>query len=82
MHTIWNGTYTQSGMTVSIKNVSYNGNVAANGFVKEPGLGFQFGRTNSSPVPTKFTVNGHPCSLEVGTFGPMSVVTHPRTVAQ
>ena len=76
MHTIWNGTYTQSGMTVTIKNVNYNGNVAANGIVKEPGLGFQFARTNSSPVPISFTVNGHLCSLTVGTFGFISATTH------
>ena len=65
----WDITYTQSGTTATMSSVSYNSYVPVNGFVNKSSkgyFGFQFKRTNSSPVPTRFAVNGHVCSSYFG----------------
>jgi hypothetical protein len=57
---LWDGTETQSGANVTVKNLSYNGSVAAGGNVV--GIGFNStwnGTTNA--VPTSFAVNGVTC---------------------
>nr|BBH87660.1 glucanase [Thermosporothrix sp. COM3] len=54
----WNGDFSQSGQNVTVKNLSWNGNVAANGTVN-PGFNGTFGASN--PVPTEFAVNGNTC---------------------
>ncbi len=54
---LWEGTYTQTGKNVCVKNVGYNGNLPANGSVA-------FGLIASNPgaaVPTAFTLNGVSC---------------------
>ena len=55
----WNGTFTQSGQTVTVANMSWNGSVAANASVNP---GFNGAWTTSNPVPTSFTVNGNACN--------------------
>ncbi len=55
----WNATVTQSGSTVTAKNVGYNGSVASGGSAS-----FGFQGTNSgtnNPVPTTFALNGVTC---------------------
>jgi hypothetical protein len=52
------GSYTQSGATVSVTNASYNGAVAAGGTAS---FGFQGTWTSSDAAPTAFTVNGVAC---------------------
>jgi hypothetical protein len=56
--TSWSGTATQSGKNVSITNVSYNGQIPANGSTS---LGFQGTWANSDTSPTSFSVNGAAC---------------------
>lgn len=54
---LWEGTYTQTGKNVCVKNVGYNGNLPANGTVA-----FGFIATNpGAAVPTAYTLNGVAC---------------------
>src|SRR4051794_28595952 len=55
----WNATLTQSGTTVTAKNVSYNGSVPANGTAT---FGLNGSWTGSNPAPTGFAVNGVACT--------------------
>src|SRR5258707_828234 len=55
----WNGTFTQSGLNVTVANVSYNGSVGVNGTVMP---GFNGAWMSSNPIPTSFTVNGNACN--------------------
>jgi hypothetical protein len=55
----WNGTFTQSGLNVTVANASYNGSVAVNGTAMP---GFNGAWMSSNPIPTSFTVNGNPCN--------------------
>jgi len=57
---LWNGAETQSGANVTVKNLSYNGAIAAG--ATYTGVGFNGtwnGTTNA--VPTSFAVNGTTC---------------------
>ena len=59
---LWNGSYTQSGSSVTITNVSYNGTIAAGGTLSSsPGFNGAWNGTNAPP--TAFTLNGSPCSV-------------------
>lgn len=53
---LWEGTYTQTGKNVCVKNVGYNGNLATNGSVA-----FGLIATNPGTSPTEFTLNGAAC---------------------
>ncbi|MEU4745265.1 cellulase family glycosylhydrolase [Actinosynnema sp. NPDC023658] len=55
----WGATTTQSGTTLSATNVSYTGNIPANGSVS---FGFIGSWNGSNSVPTAFTLNGATCS--------------------
>ncbi|HET8841139.1 MAG TPA: cellulose binding domain-containing protein, partial [Ktedonobacteraceae bacterium] len=55
----WNGSYTQSGSTVSATNLSYNGTIAPGG---NTNFGFNGAWSGSNANPTVFTVNGVTCS--------------------
>ena len=56
---VWNGSYTQSGQAVSVKNLSYNGNIPAGG--SYGGMGFTANYSGTNGVPTSFSVNGVVC---------------------
>jgi alpha-D-xyloside xylohydrolase len=58
---LWNGTYTQSGTAVTIKNVSYNNIIPAKGSVS---LGFNITYSGTNATPTIFTLNGKACQLQ------------------
>ncbi|WP_069805275.1 pectate lyase family protein [Thermogemmatispora onikobensis] len=58
----WNGTFSQSGSTVTVTNASYNGSVAAGASVS-PAPGFNGTWTTANANPTSFSVNGVSCSL-------------------
>jgi alpha-L-fucosidase len=58
---MWNGTYTQSGTAVTVKNVSYNNIIPAKGSVS---LGFNITYSGTNAKPTSFTLNGIACQLE------------------
>lgn len=57
----WNGNFTQSGSTVTVTNLSYNGSIAPGASVSSaPGFNGTWNGTNA--VPTSFTLNGVTCS--------------------
>jgi hypothetical protein len=59
---LWNGSYTQSGGTVTVSNLSYNGTIPAGASLSsEPG--FNGAWSGSNPVPTAFTLNGQSCAV-------------------
>jgi hypothetical protein len=55
----WNATVTQSGATVSAKNMSYNATLAAGGNVS---FGFQGTWSGNDATPTAYTLNGAGCT--------------------
>lgn len=58
---LWNGTHTQSGTAVTVKNVSYNNLIPAKGNVS---FGFNISYSGSNARPAAFTLNGTVCPLE------------------
>jgi hypothetical protein len=57
---LWNGTETQSGANVTVKNLGYNGTIAAGATYTGAGFnGSWNGATNA--VPTSFAINGTTC---------------------
>jgi glucuronoarabinoxylan endo-1,4-beta-xylanase len=58
---LWNGTYTQSGTAVTVKNASYNSTIPAKGAVS---FGFNISYSGANAKPTGFTLNGTACQLE------------------
>lgn len=59
---LWNGSYTQSGSSVTITNLSYNSSIPAGGSVgAEPGFNGTWNGSNGAP--RAFTLNGNACSV-------------------
>lgn len=56
---LWNGSVTQSGAAVSVRNASWNGSLATNSTAS---FGFNGTSTGSNPAPTAFTLNGVACT--------------------
>jgi cellulose 1,4-beta-cellobiosidase len=75
---LWNGTYTQTGTAVSVTNMSYNGNVAANGGTTNFGFNINYSGTNTPP--TSFVLNGVTCGGGVTPGTPTRTVTVTPTV--
>ncbi|UFR01167.1 cellulose binding domain-containing protein [Streptomyces sp. Go40/10] len=72
----WNGTWSQSGQTVTAKNASYNGTIAAGAAVS---TGAQFTYSGTNTAPTSFAVNGTTCA---GAHQPpVTVLTSPSAGA-
>jgi hypothetical protein len=72
----WNGTWSQSGRNVTVKNASYNARIAAGAAVSAGG---QFTYSGSNAAPTDFAVNGTSC---VGAHQPpITVLTSPEAGA-
>ncbi|MEV8124293.1 glycoside hydrolase family 48 protein [Streptomyces sp. NPDC085944] len=72
----WNGTWSQSGQNVTVKNASYNARIAAGAAVSTGG---QFTYSGSNAAPTDFAVNGTSC---VGAHQPpITVLTSPEAGA-
>lgn len=59
---LWNGTYTQSGASVTVKNAAYNATIPANG--GSVTFGFNLNYSGTDAKPTGFTLNGIACQLE------------------
>ena len=53
----WNGTWTQSGKTVTVTNLSYNGSLAA-GASTSAGANFNYSGTNAAPTSVTCTPTG------------------------
>lgn len=56
---LWNGSYTQSGTTVTVTNASYNASLATGGTAS---FGFNGTWTSANPSPTSFVLNGTTCT--------------------
>jgi aryl-phospho-beta-D-glucosidase BglC (GH1 family) len=63
----WNGTFTQSGTTVTVTNMSWNGNLGTGATVNP---GFNGAWSGANPVPTSFTLNGVACNGTVTSPSP------------
>jgi endo-1,4-beta-xylanase len=59
---LWNGTYTQSGASVSVKDAGYNAYIGANG--GSTNFGFNISYSGSNAKPTSFTLNGSACAVQ------------------
>ncbi|GGT89884.1 glycoside hydrolase family 48 protein [Streptomyces violascens] len=72
----WNGTWSQSGQTLTVKNASYNGTIAAGAAVS---TGAQFTYSGTNAAPASFAVNGTTCA---GAHQPLvTVLTSPSAGA-
>jgi hypothetical protein len=72
----WNGTWSQSGQNISVKDAGYNGKIAA-GAAVSTGAQFSYSGTNAAPV--SFSVNGTACN---GAHQPpITVLTSPAAGA-
>ncbi|MET7479600.1 glycoside hydrolase family 48 protein [Streptomyces sp. NPDC005648] len=72
----WNGTWSQSGTAITVKDAGYNGTIAAGAAVS---TGAQFGYSGTNTAPTSFAVNGTTCA---GAHQPpVAVLTSPATGA-
>ncbi|MEU1916165.1 glycoside hydrolase family 48 protein [Streptomyces massasporeus] len=72
----WNGSWSQAGQTITVKNAPHNGTIAAGGAVS---TGAQFSYSGSNTAPTDFAVNGTRC---VGAHQPpITVLTSPAAGA-
>jgi hypothetical protein len=72
----WNGTWSQSGANITVKNASHNARVAAGAAVS---TGAQFSYSGGNTAPTSFSVNGTPCT---GAHQPpIAVLTSPSAGA-
>ncbi|MES4905917.1 MULTISPECIES: glycoside hydrolase family 48 protein [unclassified Streptomyces] len=68
----WNGAWSQSGKTVTVKNAAHNAKIAAGGNVT---TGAQFSYSGTNTAPTTFAVNGISCT---GAHQPpLAVLTSP-----
>ncbi|MEU7723476.1 cellulose-binding domain-containing protein, partial [Streptomyces tibetensis] len=68
----WNGTWSQSGQAVTVKDAGYNGRIAAGAAVS---TGAQFSYSGSNAAPTNFAINGTSCT---GAHQPpITVLTSP-----
>ncbi|MBN1302995.1 MAG: cellulase family glycosylhydrolase [Anaerolineales bacterium] len=56
---MWNASYTQTGASVIITNLSYNSNIPANGGTVSPGFNLSYSGSNNAP--SNFELNGTPC---------------------
>ncbi|WP_234357029.1 glycoside hydrolase family 48 protein [Streptomyces sp. NBRC 110028] len=68
----WNGTWSQSGKTVTVKNAAHNATIAAGGNVT---TGAQFSYSGTNAAPTSFAVNGVTC--RGAHQPPITVLTSP-----
>lgn len=59
---LWNGTYTQSGATVSVRDNGFNAWLGANG--GSVNFGFNLSYSGTIAKPTSFTLNGTPCIVQ------------------
>jgi len=74
----WNGTFTQTGLNVTVANASYNGSVAAGASVSSA-PGFNGAWTTSNPIPASFSVNGNVCGSSVTTTPTATPTNTPGT---
>ncbi|MBU2664109.1 cellulose binding domain-containing protein [Actinoplanes bogorensis] len=72
----WNTSLTQSGSTVTARNVSWNGALATNGTAS---FGFNGSASGTNSVPTAFTLNGTACTGTITPTTPPATTPPPST---
>src|SRR5215472_1955009 len=70
----WNGTWSQSGETVTVTNASYNGSLGTNASAQ---FGANFSYSGSNTSPGTFTLNGSTCSSTAPSPSPSPTATSP-----
>ncbi|MFI5892363.1 cellulose binding domain-containing protein [Actinoplanes sp. NPDC051513] len=73
---LWNGSVTQSGSAVTVRNAAWNNAIATGGAAS---FGFNGSWTGSNPVPASFALNGVTCTGGVTPTTPTSPTTAPTT---
>ncbi|UXY31018.1 glycoside hydrolase family 48 protein [Streptomyces sp. HUAS TT20] len=72
----WNGSWSQSGQSITVRNASYNGTIATGAAVS---TGAQFSYSGTNTAPAAFAVNGTACT---GAHQPpVTVLTSPAAGA-
>ena len=56
---MWSGSYTQTGASISVKDLGYNANIPANGGTTNFGFNANYSGTNAKPA--SFSVNSTVC---------------------
>jgi hypothetical protein len=69
---LWNGSYTQTGARVAVRDAGYNASIATNATVS-----FGFNGAGTAATPTAFTLNGTACTG--GVTSPTTPPTSPPT---
>ncbi|HEX3043503.1 MAG TPA: BNR-4 repeat-containing protein [Bacillota bacterium] len=59
---LWNGIYTQSGASVSVKDAGFNGAIGASG--GSVNFGYNINYSSSNAKPNAFTLNGTACQVQ------------------
>ncbi|MBU3173021.1 cellulose-binding domain-containing protein [Clostridium estertheticum] len=59
---MWNATYSTSGSSISVKNMSYNAVIAANGGTQTFGFNINYNGLNTKPI--SLTLNGISCKIK------------------
>lgn len=59
---LWNGSYTQTGASVSVRDGGYNANIPGNGGTAS--FGFNLSYSGSNAKPSSFTLNGTACQVQ------------------
>ncbi|WP_319001667.1 cellulase family glycosylhydrolase [Clostridium estertheticum] len=59
---MWNATYSTSGSSISVKNMSYNAVIAANGGTQTFGFNINYKGLNTKPI--SLTLNGISCKIQ------------------
>ncbi|MEU4428831.1 cellulose binding domain-containing protein [Actinoplanes sp. NPDC024001] len=75
---LWNGSVSQAGSTVTVRNAGWNGSVAGGGKVS---VGFNGSWTGSNPVPSGFALNGVTCTGGVTPSSPTPSSPAPSSPA-
>ncbi|WP_250004130.1 cellulose binding domain-containing protein [Actinoplanes sp. M2I2] len=73
---LWNGSVTQAGSAVTVRNAGWNGSLATNG---RAAVGFTGSWTGSNPAPTSFALNGTACTGSPSPTTPPSTTPPPTT---
>lgn len=68
---LWNGTLTQAGANVQVKNASWNGNVSNGSTIS---FGFQGTYSGTNTKPTSFALNGATCNVSLASLTPANAV--------
>jgi len=58
---LWNGSFTQSGASVTVKNAEYNGSIDPGSSIN---FGFNISYSGSNTKPTSCTLNGTACTIQ------------------